>query len=283
MDETIICSKKINLFKKIKLAWLVVAGILIAVSVFSVIKYSIYKKGQETAVEFTLAATSKYDEYENDYKTMVEEMYDGYNPTYYSTTIGGYEYNNSDSVKYATKADRALGELMSDAGYDCYYGSDYLMYVGFFDYTIHMTLVPFIIWGALALLLGTLNLFYYFDTKKAMILDAERIVCKKGKKTAKEFLVKDIKSVELAVMKGLMIRGNGFKYKIYLLNNAEELKTTIMDSLTIYSAESAATTGIKQEILPSNADELKKYKDLLDSGIITQEEFDAKKKQLLGL
>ena len=33
----------------------------------------------------------------------------------------------------------------------------------------------------------------------------------------------------------------------------------------------------------SNADELKKFKDLLDSGIITQEEFEEKKKQLLGL
>jgi len=33
----------------------------------------------------------------------------------------------------------------------------------------------------------------------------------------------------------------------------------------------------------SQADELKKFKDLLDSGVITQEEFDAKKKQLLGL
>ena len=33
----------------------------------------------------------------------------------------------------------------------------------------------------------------------------------------------------------------------------------------------------------STAEELKKFKDLLDSGIITQEEFDAKKKQLLGL
>ena len=33
----------------------------------------------------------------------------------------------------------------------------------------------------------------------------------------------------------------------------------------------------------SPAEELKKYKDLLDSGIITQEEFDAKKKQLLSL
>ena len=33
----------------------------------------------------------------------------------------------------------------------------------------------------------------------------------------------------------------------------------------------------------SNAEELKKYKDLFDSGVITREEFDAKKKQLLGL
>ena len=33
----------------------------------------------------------------------------------------------------------------------------------------------------------------------------------------------------------------------------------------------------------SRADELKKYKELLDSGIISQEEFDAKKKQLLNI
>ena len=32
-----------------------------------------------------------------------------------------------------------------------------------------------------------------------------------------------------------------------------------------------------------NVDELKKYKELLDQGIITQEEFDTKKKQLLDL
>ncbi|MDE6232586.1 MAG: SHOCT domain-containing protein, partial [Lachnospiraceae bacterium] len=35
---------------------------------------------------------------------------------------------------------------------------------------------------------------------------------------------------------------------------------------------------------PNNniVDELTKYKELLDSGIISQDEFDAKKKQLLG-
>ncbi|WP_342538500.1 SHOCT domain-containing protein [Sporosarcina sp. FSL K6-1540] len=33
----------------------------------------------------------------------------------------------------------------------------------------------------------------------------------------------------------------------------------------------------------STADEIKKFKELLDDGILTQEEFDAKKKELLGL
>ena len=33
----------------------------------------------------------------------------------------------------------------------------------------------------------------------------------------------------------------------------------------------------------SSADELKKFKDLLDAGIISQAEFDAKKKQILGV
>ena len=46
-------------------------------------------------------------------------------------------------------------------------------------------------------------------------------------------------------------------------------------------AKSKQPAGIVQQV--SSADELKKYKELFDSGIITQEEFDAKKKQLLGL
>ena len=40
------------------------------------------------------------------------------------------------------------------------------------------------------------------------------------------------------------------------------------------------TVEVKQE--PTKADELKKYKELLDSGAITQEEYDTKKKELLG-
>ena len=51
------------------------------------------------------------------------------------------------------------------------------------------------------------------------------------------------------------------------------------------SAINAAKNKNQSSTTPaiSTADELKKFKELLDMGIISQEEFDAKKKQLLGL
>ena len=59
--------------------------------------------------------------------------------------------------------------------------------------------------------------------------------------------------------------------------------TPIRKLLVDRQSKPAAAQTIKQEVPQSNADELKKFKELLDMGIITQEEFDAKKKQLLGL
>ena len=49
----------------------------------------------------------------------------------------------------------------------------------------------------------------------------------------------------------------------------------------IEDIKNAPSGGVIQQLSP--AEELKKFKDLLELGVITQEEFDAKKKQLLGL
>ena len=49
----------------------------------------------------------------------------------------------------------------------------------------------------------------------------------------------------------------------------------------IEDIKNAPIGGVVQQLSP--AEELKKFKDLLELGVITQEEFDAKKKQLLGL
>ena len=55
----------------------------------------------------------------------------------------------------------------------------------------------------------------------------------------------------------------------------------ISESKSAKSNSTQSTTVVQQAL--STADELKKFKELLDIGVITQEEFDAKKKQLLGL
>ncbi|MDO4744896.1 MAG: SHOCT domain-containing protein, partial [Clostridia bacterium] len=51
----------------------------------------------------------------------------------------------------------------------------------------------------------------------------------------------------------------------------------------ICQAQKSTVETTKSQSAFSVADELKKFKELLDMDIITQEEFDAKKKQLLGL
>lgn len=65
---------------------------------------------------------------------------------------------------------------------------------------------------------------------------------------------------------------------------AKELGNQVMALLSVVSDTQAAQSAPQAPVAPiSDADELLKFKQLLDAGIITQEEFDAKKKQILGL
>ena len=59
----------------------------------------------------------------------------------------------------------------------------------------------------------------------------------------------------------------------------KQIKTFVEEAKEKASANQGQTI-IQQT---SSADELKKFKELLDMGIISQEEFDTKKKELLGL
>ncbi len=70
-----------------------------------------------------------------------------------------------------------------------------------------------------------------------------------------------------------------------------DFSTTVIDNeqtVVIDNKENKTESAIKEEPLKSKAtlgvaDEIKKYKELLDSGTITQEEFEQKKKELLNL
>lgn len=93
-----------------------------------------------------------------------------------------------------------------------------------------------------------------------------------------------IAAVGTSLFSGLAVTSASGAIKFTMLKNRDELHEAISKLLVERQGkEKPDTTTIKQEIPLSNADELKKYKNLLDSGVITQEEFDAKKKQILGL
>jgi len=74
---------------------------------------------------------------------------------------------------------------------------------------------------------------------------------------------------------------NTFSFKSEIDNQMEEVQKFIKQKVDEAKKQKNAPVVMAGTV--SNADELKKFKELLDSGIITQEEFDAKKKQLLGL
>ena len=80
--------------------------------------------------------------------------------------------------------------------------------------------------------------------------------------------------------KGVAVGTSAGRISFIFLKNYIELHKTLNDLLIERQpAHNTATVPSKSD---NTIDDLKKYKELLDSGIITQEEFDAKKKQLLN-
>ena len=68
--------------------------------------------------------------------------------------------------------------------------------------------------------------------------------------------------------------------KIIDFSKCPQCNSSELEELTKEEIEKLKT---QDNSVTSPVEEIKKYKELLDSGIITQEEFEAKKKQLLGL
>ena len=94
------------------------------------------------------------------------------------------------------------------------------------------------------------------------------------------------------VMMGLMcdraeafcvITANGLTVKVIFILLGSAVVCNMLKRSSLITPKAKKEIVVQHNEPTSHADELKKYKELLDSGVISQEEFDAKKKQLLGL
>ena len=100
-----------------------------------------------------------------------------------------------------------------------------------------------------------------------------------------ELPISQISTVGTGTFKRITLATSSGTISISDIPNRDEVYACI--STLLEANRSNAVSKVAAEIKPvvqiSNADELKKYKELLDTDVITQEEFEAKKKQLLGL
>lgn len=136
---------------------------------------------------------------------------------------------------------------------------------------------------AALLIFGGLAYYFYRALNKCEITVTDKRVYGKAIFNKRVDLPFDmISSVAMGAFNSVSVSTASGNIKFFGIKNKDSIFNAITDILLKrQNKETKTETIIKQET--SNADELKKYKDLLDSGIITQEEFDAKKKQLLGL
>ncbi len=82
------------------------------------------------------------------------------------------------------------------------------------------------------------------------------------------------------LLKGISISTSSGRIVFNFIKNSNKIYD-ILNDLLIKRQKGHKSHSVTDEI--DEIDKIKKLKELLDSGIITQEEFDAKKKQLLGL
>lgn len=88
-----------------------------------------------------------------------------------------------------------------------------------------------------------------------------------------------------SLLSGVSVSTASGVIKFSVLKNRDEVYSEISQLLVKRQNNPVVTaqSGAAHTTFQSGADELMKYKSLLDNGVITQEEFDAKKKQLLEL
>ena len=281
-------SEKVSQKKKVRLVWVVAVVAIVATIVHFVLDYSGYKKGQEFGLASAIVATemggSSWVNKNDSYAEQCKDVYYQLNRTTYDMTINGVKIDASDVRKSEVALRSAFAEVMESAGYDRY--SSYNI-ANWFKYTNFAEYYSGYYWNQLIPMISYLIFIFAIvytllvnkEAKKELVVYEDSVLCKINPKKSKQLVFEDINNVDFG-KNALKLVGTGVKYKISNLTNAEEIKSVIIDKKKTAQKDMNKTVT---SVPASSADELKKYKDLLDSGVISQDEFDAKKKQILGI
>lgn len=161
------------------------------------------------------------------------------------------------------------------------YGKDHEFLFSRYIGDLYFWTIPLILF-AVSFVIGILLIFIFADNE--IVVTEKRVIgkCAFGKRV--ELPVHQISAIAMGGIKGVAVATSSGMVKFSFIKNRDEVFNAVSGLLkNRQDAPAQAAAPIVQNIPQSNADELAKFKQLLDSGAITQEEYDAKKKQLLGL
>ena len=114
-------------------------------------------------------------------------------------------------------------------------------------------------------------------SKCAITLTERRIVGKSAFGKPADISINQISSISKGAFLSISVSVASKSFSFWCIENRDE----VFNNLAYMIQTRRVSTPTPQ--LAGRADELKKYKELLDIGAMTQEEFDAIKKQILGL
>jgi hypothetical protein len=130
---------------------------------------------------------------------------------------------------------------------------------------------------------GLLHAIIYYTSKNNEItLTNYKIIGTYRRNTSLNIPIDSISSVSKGAIGTLCITCAGNRYNISFVDNRDDFCAKLNELLNQRTQQTLRDSAIAYS-QQSNFDEIAKLKQLLDNGAITQEEFDAKKKQLLGL
>lgn len=129
-------------------------------------------------------------------------------------------------------------------------------------------------------------LLYTWLRSYSLVITDKRVYGKTAFGKQVDLPLDSVSAVGTSALKGIAVGTSSGKIRFKLIKNQKDIHRVISKLLAERQTveKTFGETTAQQTIVKStDADELKKFKELLDMGAITQEEFDAKKKELLGL
>lgn len=315
-------SEKIILNKQIVISYIIILVFFVAWVLSMIGGWAIYSGRQKKCAEIMRIAFNETNTYVSDeYDSLIEKSYETLKPYdpityYYNDKFGDYynanmkqavdDYNSSISSSKNKLRKTCFASFKSVCNYPNSWDVCYVFcaknfgeyFCGMFSWSIYSSIIPetpillnyiLISLFAVSLLLSLLlHLINYKTKDQKIIIDDNKAKCILNNKKTIDFPFSRLTTVKRESFKSVNLISPGNKAKVILLKNQVDIVNLIIDKMnqaqkTIYIQNDQSVTSVQNDKSDNDLESLLKLKQLFETGVITQEEYDAKKKQILGL